>query len=202
MRKEGISTLEVLAALKPRNEKFNWRSLLIASEIESVNELASGGNHVFQVHESIEFNASTATSLAGELSTFHNRKFVHGDLKSRHILATIGESGSICGNGVRRFHLVDLEKAGHHPLVPNVLLDIFAARDLVQLFASLPRNSRVQDLRSRFLAEYFSGRKLSRFRAGLMLRILDLYAREGSFHQGKTLLENLLARVRKGPDKG
>ena len=161
MRKRGIQTLEVLAALKPRSETFNWNSLLIASEIEEVNELPSSGNHVFQVHESVEFDASIASTLAGELSGFHNRKFVHGDLKTRHILAKTNNFVGTSSNGVKKFHLVDLEKSKHYPLLPNPLMDIFAARDLVQLFASLPTNSNGQDLspvRYQFLAEYFSTR--------------------------------------------
>jgi hypothetical protein len=200
MRKEGIPTLEVLAALKPRNETFNWHSLLIASEIESVNELPSGGNHVFQVHKSIEFDRVIASELAGELSAFHDRKFVHGDLKSRHILAQTNTAKTFSSNGANRFHLVDLEKSKHYPLVPKALLDIFAARDLVQLFASLPSDSNGQDLgpvRSQFLSEYFSGRRLSKFRVSLILRILQLYSPGGSLRQGQTILENLVTHFRR-----
>ena len=195
MRGKGIQTLEVLAALKPRNERLNWHSLLIASEIDSVNELPSAGNHVFQVHESVRFDKGLASCLAGELSTFHNRKFVHGDLKSRHILARQNSTESFSGNGVKRFHLVDLEKSKYYPLVPDPLLDVLAARDLVQLFASLPNGQDLDPVRSQFLSEYFSGRKLSKLRIGLIRRILDLYSPGGSLRQGSTILENLIARV-------
>ena len=204
MRKSGIQTLEVLAALKPRSETFNWNSLLIASEIEEVNELPSSGNHVFQVHESVEFDASIASTLAGELSGFHNRKFVHGDLKTRHILARTNKFVGAATNGVKRFHLVDLEKSKHYPLLPNPLMDILAARDLVQLFASLPTNSNGQDLspvRSQFLAEYFSTRKLSSLRVKFIRRILGLYAPGGRLRQGTTLLESIVAQFSRGPSQ-
>jgi hypothetical protein len=204
MRAEGIQTLEVLAALKPRSERLNWHSLLIASEIDKVNELPSAGNHVFQVHDSVEFDSGIASSLAGELSAFHNRKFVHGDLKSRHILAKKISAISASSNGMKRFHLVDLEKSKYYPFIPDPLLDVFAARDLVQLFASLPQNSNGQDLapvRSQFLSEYYSGRRLSKFRMGLIQRILDLYSPGGSLHQGRTILESLVGRFRKAPSE-
>jgi hypothetical protein len=201
MRHGGIQTLEVLAALKPRKQTLNWNSLLIASEIESVNELPSAGNHVFQVHESVDFDTSIASTLAGELSAFHNRKFVHGDLKSRHILAKSNLSKAFSGNGFERFHLVDLEKSRHYPLLPSPLLDVLAARDLVQLLASLPVNSNGRDLTpiwTQFLAEYCSGRNLSKFRIGIIQRILDLYSPGGFLRQGSTLLESVISRFTNG----
>lgn len=202
MRRKGIPSLEVLAALKPRNETLNWHSLLIASEIESVNELPSAGNHVFQVHRSLDFDTSVASSLAGELSQFHDKKFVHGDLKSRHILAQIGLSQPVSENGEKRFHLVDLEKTRYFPFIPNHLLDVFAARDLVQLFASLPNSSNGQDLepqRAKFLAEYFSERRLSKLRIAVFRGILTLYSPEGTLQQGQTILQNVMAKLWRSP---
>jgi hypothetical protein len=198
IKESGFNTLEVLAALKPKNEKLNWHSLLIASEIEAVGELPSAGNHVSQVHEFIDFDTRMASSLAGELSRFHDRKLIHGDLKTRHILASNGNSSSHASNGIRKFHLVDLEKSRYFPRIPGALLDVLAARDLVQLFASLPMNSNGHNLvstKDQFLTEYFSKRNLSGFRAGLIRRILDLYSPEGGLRQGETILENLLGKL-------
>ena len=205
MEREGIQTLEVLAALKPRKETLNWHSVLIASEIESVNELPSGGNHVFQVHKSVEFDTSIASTLASELATFHDRKFVHGDLKTRHILAQMNTSTGVSSDGIKRFYLVDLEKSRHYPHLPNPLLDVLVARDLIQLLASLPVDSKCKDLaqaRSQFLSEYFSGRDLSKFRISVIQRILDLYSPEGGLRQGRTILESLITQLRKRSSRG
>jgi len=199
MRNEGIQTLEVLAALKPRNERLNWRSLLIASEIDSVNELPSAGNHVFQVHRSVPFDSSIASMLAQELSRFHDRRFVHGDLKSRHILAKKNVSTAHAGNGTGPFHLVDLEKCRRYRHLPNFLLDILTARDLVQLFSSLPVDAEGRSAASvwpRFLSDYFAGRNLSKSRIRFMQRILELYSPGGSLSQGKTLIDCLMIRFR------
>ena len=198
IKQSGFNTLEVLAALKPKNETLNWHSLLIASEIESVSELPSAGNHVSQVHEFIEFDTEVASSLAGELSKFHERKLIHGDLKTRHILASKENSSNHSRNGARKFHLVDLEKSRHLPHIPSALLDVLAARDLVQLFASLPVNSNGHNLvpaKAQFLSEYFSKRGLSGFRANLIRRILDLYSPDGGLRQGQTILENILGKI-------
>ncbi len=201
MKQAGIQTLEVLAALRPRNETLNWHSLLIATEIESVSELPSAGNHIFQVHESAEFDKSLGSLLARELSHFHNRKFVHGDLKTRHILARKNSSALVSGNGLKRFHLVDLEKSRHYPHLPSPLLDILAARDLVQLCASLPLDSSSPESLaawSQFLSEYFTHRNLPNFRSNVVRRILRLYSSGGGLRQGETLLQNLLIRLRRG----
>ena len=198
IKASGFNTLEVLAALKPKNETLNWHSLLIASEIESVSELPSAGNHVSQVHEFIEFDTKVASSLAGELSKFHERKLIHGDLKTRHILTSNENSSNHSSNGARKFHLVDLEKSRHFPLIPSTLLDVLAARDLVQLFASLPTNSNGHNLvptKDQFLSEYFSKRNISGFRAALIRRILGLYSPEGGLRQGETILTSLIGKI-------
>jgi hypothetical protein len=201
MRREGFQTLDVLAALKPKDETLNWNSLLIASEIESVNELPSAGQHVFQVHRALEFDSGVASTLADELSEFHESRFIHGDLKTRHILAEIQDATDVSGNGTRRFHLVDLEKCQHHPFLPKAFLDVLAARDLVQLFASLPVDDNGQNLfpvKSQFLKAYFAARKLSKRRKQVIQRVLDLYSPGGTLRQGRTLLSSLVAQLRRG----
>jgi hypothetical protein len=153
----------------------------------------------------VEFDTSIASTLAGELSKFHDRKFVHGDLKTRHILARMNTPTGVSSNGTDRFHLVDLEKSKHYPHLPDPLLDVLVARDLVQLLASLPADSNGEDLAQvwpQFLSEYFSGRDLSRFRIRVIQRILDLYSPEGSLQQGRTILESLITHLRRRSSRG
>ena len=201
MKREGLQTLDVLAALKPKGETLNWNSLLIASEIEEVNELPSAGRHVFQVHRAVEFDASIASTLANELSDFHDSRFIHGDLKTRHLLAKVPDLTDVSGNGMKRFHFVDLEKCKHHPFLPSSLLDVLTARDLVQLFASLPMNANGKNLlplKSQFLAEYFTARGLSKRRIQVIQGILGLYSPGGALRQGRTLLASLADQFRRG----
>jgi hypothetical protein len=77
------------------------------------------------------------------------------------------------------------------------------ARDLIQLFASLPRNSGEvsrRDLSESFLEQYLSARKLSSIRTVLIRKMLGLYQNESGSSQGKTLLKVIFEKLtsRKG----
>jgi hypothetical protein len=199
MQARGFTTIEVLAALKPRKELLNWNSLLIVTEIPSVCELSSTGNHVYPIHESIGFTPAVSTQLARDLSRFHESSFIHGDLKARHVLV---QSNGIAGSGDDSYTilLVDLEKSMHLPHTPRLVLDVLNARDLVQLFASLPndRNSPGSDrAREEFLRTYLSSRNLSPTRSRRIREIIQLYEPGGMFRQGRTLFSCLFDLVRK-----
>jgi hypothetical protein len=171
LAQESFPSLQVLAALKPRREILNWRSVLVALEIESVPELI--------------LSSGLVTGLGRFLARFHARGFFHGDLKSRHVLV-----GELPG-GAYQFHLVDLEKCLHLPRLPASPATLLAARDLVQLLVSLPLDP--HDPMTRLLldsysaASPFSSREAARIR-----RIVELYSEGGGFRQGRTLLVNLV----------
>ncbi len=188
LQEKGLGTLKVLAALKRKRELFNWCSFLVAREITPVYELASAGNHVFQIHPFLEYSPRVAAGLAQHLASFHRKGFFHGDLKTRHIL--IGRHS----NPLRRFYLVDLEKCHYLPHLPSFLKDVLAARDLIQLFASLKTPSSSEDadhLRYYFTEEYLSAIQLSLSRQVWLKKLLELYGPEGNLEQGQTVLTNL-----------
>lgn len=197
LAEKGFNTIEVLAALKPKRQILNWKGLLIAKEIERVKELPSEGTHKYQVHGQVEFDVHLQRRLAAELAALHNATFHHGDLKTRHILTQDR------GNSEPSFYFVDLEKARYHPLLPGLFRDVMAARDLIQLFASLPRNSGKgsgRDLSESFLEQYLSARKLSSIRKVLIRKMLALYQNESGSSQGKIFLRVIFEKLtsRKG----
>jgi tRNA A-37 threonylcarbamoyl transferase component Bud32 len=132
--------------------------------------------------------------VAHELAVFHNAGFVHGDLKSRHVLLQDRPSRDRA-----KVVLVDLEKAKSLNGLLGSAHDFFAARDLIQLLASLPIDSAassVQGITGKFLEEYFEIRTISPRRGRLMRRIIELYGPRGRFQQGRTLLQCLLGEIR------
>lgn len=195
LRQRGFPTLEVVAALKKKDELLNWTSLLIALEIESVFEIPSKGNHVFQIHEFLG-DSDWPASLGLHIARFHNAGFVHGDLKTRHILASIS-------NGEYCFYLVDLEKSRFMPRCPGAIRAILVARDLIQLLASL-REPKVggTDFGDRILDSYFQQVQHGPAFARRVQRLVRLYRGESGFKQGKTVVENLWHVVRPGQKQG
>jgi len=188
----GFKTIQVLAALKPSRQLLNWKGLLVAREIASVRELPSSGIHRYQVHQHTDFDPNLRFALARELARLHDSGFTHGDLKSRHIL-TRNE-----GDEIPDIYFVDLEKTGFHPCSPPFLKEIRAARDLIQLFASLPPTSESSpdlELREQFLRDYFSSRCLSDTRKQLIRQMLDFYRSESGLDQGKTLAKIFMERL-------
>ncbi len=176
-----IQTIEVLAALKKRRQILNWTSLVVAREIAPVQQLAAAGRHILDIHPEVELKEALAENLGAELARLHTHNFFHGDLKSRHILYR-PDSKTFC--------FVDLEKCSHHPLWPRLLKDILAARDLIQLFSSLPQDP-VQTNGNVLLEHYLSLRKMSQHRKGRLRQLIRLYGPEGGFRQGRTVLQNL-----------
>jgi hypothetical protein len=197
--RNGFKTIHVLAALKPKMQFLNWKGLLIAREIPDVKELPSEGSHFYQVHQQVEFDQNLQLSLARELARLHDQHFTHGDLKTRHILTRQN------GNGTPSIYFVDLEKTEHHPLIPSLLMDIFATRDLIQLFASLPPDSngcQRTETQNNFFSHYFSFRALSPFRRAVIGKLLNFYKTEGGLNQGKTLARVLFEKFRSHSKNG
>ncbi len=192
LREMGFPTLEVVAALKKKNELLNWTSILIALEIQSVFEIPSRGNHVFQIHRFLDVTRDWPVALGRHIARFHNAGFVHGDLKTRHILADLSEGGF-------RFHLVDLEKCRFLPRCPAAIRAILVARDLIQLLASLrePKagGTEIGDL---ILDSYLTEVQLGPVFARRVQKLVGLYRGDNGFKQGKTVAANLWNIVRPG----
>ena len=189
LKEHGFSTLDVLAALKRRGQLLNWTGLLIAGDIQSVCELPSTGRHVFRIHGSVDLSGDLAASLGKYLASLHNASFLHGDLKTRHILVSRGAEGWF-------FHLVDLEKCLYLPHLPSPLRVLVAGRDLVQLFASLPEAD-VESSGGVLLESYLEAIRLSARQKERLRRITALYGKRGRFRQGRTLLANVLDIVKR-----
>ena len=199
LRDHGFETLDVIAALRPRRQLFKWTSLLIASEVQSVFELPSVGTHVFQIHKWIDFDQAVASALARELARFHDRAFFHGDLKSRHILTRTASAEDSKDKDLS-FVLVDLEKTRRMPHLPYPARDILAARDLVQLLASLPTEfggHSLQPARDLLLQEYLSRRRISSRRKAFIRRVLKMYEPGGVLVQGNTVLGGLTSHLKR-----
>ena len=187
LRVQGFGTLEVVAAMKKRGEWLNWHSLVVAREIESVREIASEGNHVYQVHAAAELSPELARQLAEELVRFHAQGFFHGDLKTRHILVRT--------NPTVRFFFVDLEKCRYLPYLPGFLRDVLAARDLVQLLTSLPGPFTTSNDQVRhFLERYLEAAGLPLDPVPRIVKMVNLYSQEGPLSQGQTVLGGLVRR--------
>lgn len=187
LRQRGIDTLKILAALKKKGEMFNRHSFLVAQEIPSVYEMASAGQHVFQIHPTVEFSSPIAASLARYLAMFHGRGFFHGDLKTRHILVQHDR------NSDYQFYFVDLEKCRYLSFLPGRLRDILAARDLIQLFASLPADAR--KFRERFLRDYARALNLSSSRQRWLRKLVTFYDPGRGLRQGEPMLTSLWKRI-------
>ena len=189
LRSQGFATLEVVAAVKKKGEWLNWHSLVVAREIESVREIASEGDHIYQVHPPAELSPQLAERLAGELVRFHARGFFHGDLKTRHILVQTDSSSP--------FFFVDLEKCRYLPHLPGLLRDILIARDLIQLLTSLPGAfTTSNELVNHFLGSYLEAAGLPPDPPHRMIRIVNLYSQEGPLSQGRTVLSGLVRRAK------
>ncbi len=196
LREMGFPTLEVVAALKKKNEVLNWTSILVALEIQSVFEIPSRGDHVFQIHDFLEVSTDWPVALGRHIARFHNVGFVHGDLKTRHILADLSPGGF-------RFHLVDLEKCRFLPRCPAAIRTILVARDLIQLLASLrePRagGTEIGDL---IFDSYLRDLQYGAVFARRVQKLVHLYRGETGFKQGKTVVENLWDIVKPGAKQG
>ncbi len=193
LREAGFDTLEVLAAFRPKWQMLNWSSCLVARELQSVQELPSTGRHVYQLHTWAEFNTDVAAAVAARLADLHNSRFVHGDLKTRHILTRRNGGGS-----PPQILFVDLEKTKRIPATLARVHDFFAARDLVQLLASLPREldgRTMVPIRHGFLEKYFLSRRLPASRQRLISRLLRLYEPGGGLRQGETVFRSLTAAM-------
>ncbi len=189
LRSQGFGTLKVVAAVKRKGEWLNWHSLMVAREIKSVREIASEGSHIYRVHPPAELSPQLVKQLAGELVRFHDRGFFHGDLKTRHILVQKNSSSP--------FFFVDLEKCRYLPRLPGLMRDILVARDLIQLLTSLPGTfTASNDLVSYFLRSYLEAAGLSPEPTPRIIRIVNLYSREGPLSQGQTVFNSLLRRAR------
>ncbi|MEJ2078706.1 MAG: lipopolysaccharide kinase InaA family protein [Acidobacteriota bacterium] len=189
LREAGFDTLEVVAAFRPKWQFLNWASFLVARELQSVQELPSTGRHVYQLHTWVDFDNSVAAAVATNLANLHDSRFVHGDLKTRHILAR--RNGSGCPPQIL---FVDLEKTKRIPASLTRLHDFFAARDLIQLLSSLPRELHGRTIvpnRDHFLKQYFLARRLPPQRQRLIRQLLRLYEPGGGLHQGETILRSL-----------
>ncbi len=193
LRQAGFDTLEVLAAFRPKWQFLNWTSFLVARELQSVQELPSTGRHVYQLHTWVDFSNDVAAAVAANLADLHNSRFVHGDLKTRHILARQNGAAS-----PPQIVFVDLEKTKRIPGSLTRLHDFFAARDLVQLLASLPREVDGRTIvpnRDHFLEKYFQARRLSPRRQRFIRRLLRLYEPGGGLRQGETVLKSLTSAL-------
>jgi tRNA A-37 threonylcarbamoyl transferase component Bud32 len=170
---------------------LNWKGILVAREIEDIKELSSEGYHMYRVHGQVAFSSEVRDSLARELAKLHDSGFMHGDLKTRHILTREN------GDGILTIYFVDLEKTGYHPFLLGFLTDVLATRDLIQLFASLPAESGEdqKEIRTGFLDQYLTLRRLSQTRRRLINKMLRLYQTERGLDQGKTLLRVLLNKL-------
>jgi len=189
IRGSGFPSIEVLAAIRPTGELLNWNSLLIVREIPNVRELPARGNHVYRVHEEVEFSRAVADRTAEELARFHDAGFYHGDLKSRHILVSGPQDSP------SRITFVDLEKAAFIRFLPFFYRDLLAARDLVQMLSSLPepeQDAPLENRKTEFLSTYLSRRKAGEFRLSITRKAVGLYLDKGSLRQGETVLQAII----------
>lgn len=193
LRKLGFPSIEVLAAIRPKNEILNWNSMLIAREILNVRELPASGKHVYRVHARVPFSAEVAEQTASELARFHDSGLFHGDLKSRHVLVS-----EISENKGPEVFFVDLEKTRNPKFIPPFLRDILAARDLIQLLTSLPGGEEAaegNEEKSILLTRYLEHRKLGSRRSQRIRRAVRLYLDSASLRQGETLLKGLKRKM-------
>lgn len=195
LRDKEIETLRVVAAYRPRRQFLNWRSYLIVREIESVLELPAVGRHSYQLHQRITLDGGLIKAVARQIAVLHNLGFVHGDLKSRHVL--------VRRNGLEPelsdIVLVDLEKTRSLGRWPNSLGDLYAARDLIQLLSSIPDQADslpLSDRKKELILTYFAQRRLPPARSSRIEHFVNLYGPQGSFRQGRTLVGELLRRLR------
>lgn len=184
----GFPCMQILAAVRPRRTFPRKGSLVIAREIPRVRQLPAFGNHYLDIHAEADLEVETAVSLGKHIASLHNASIFHGDLKSRHILL---DSDSAT------FFLVDLEKCRSLPKWPRFVQDILAARDLIQLFHSLPGDGSLSRQRRKLLDAYHETLAVSIRSRNRIGWFLSLYGDRGGFEQGLTLLENLARKWKK-----
>jgi hypothetical protein len=187
-----IDTIAVLAALRSKERAREWTSVVVAREIPAVRQLPASERHFLDIHPQQDFTVEIAAALGGELANLHSKEFFHGDLKSRHVLYRSDTGG---------FYFVDLEKCGQHRLWPSFLKDILAARDMIQLLNSLPRDPEGEQFNDLVMTTYLDQRKLPARRKGRIKKWIRLYGQQGGFQQGRTFLENLTLLIRRSPEK-
>jgi hypothetical protein len=90
---------------------------------------------------------------------------------------------------------VDLEKCWAARSFPHLVQDVLCSRDLIQLFTSMPDTDFYRNhVSPQILDSYWKARRLPEKRSHRITRYLKLYGPEGDFHQGKTLLDNVMSR--------
>ena len=182
----GIGTFQVLASVKRKGVILNRKSFVLVREIPCVTEIASHTDHSSDIHDHTELTSDLAAALGKAVAHLHNQSFVHGDLKTRHVL--LGEESP------PEIFFVDLEKCWSIRSLPQRVQDILCARDLIQLFTSMPDNDFYRTrVPSQVLDSYWRSRKLTDKRSERILGYLQMYGPSGRFRQGKTLLENVLS---------
>ena len=182
----GIGTFQVLASVKKRRVVLNRKSFVLVREIPSVTEIASRTDHSSDIHDHTELTADLSAALGKAVAHLHNQSFVHGDLKTRHVL--LGEDSP------PEIFFVDLEKCWSIRPFPSLVQDVLCARDLIQLFTSMPDNEFYRTrVPHQVLDSYWRSRELDGKRSERILSYLQMYGPEGRFRQGKTLLENVLS---------
>lgn len=181
----GIGTFQVLASVKKKRVILNRRSFVLVREIPQVTEIASRSNHSSEIHEHTDLTAELASSLGAAIANLHNKGFVHGDLKTRHVLLRKSDLPEI--------FFVDLEKCWSIRALPKLFQDVVCSRDLIQFFTSMPERSFYRNhVRQEVLTAYWKSRNLSHSRKQRIIGYLRMYGPDGGFRQGKTLLENVL----------
>lgn len=197
----GVPTLDVWAAFRPKYQLHNRCSYLLAAEVPDVEELPSVGCHIYQLHAWARLDRTLLRHLAAAVARLHSAGFTHGDLKARHVLVQrMARSEPV-------IYLVDLEKTARIDRLPPPLQDVFAARDWIQLLASLDTTAvvsdgggRPPDVASLLLDEYLELRALPPHRRRRLRRFVQLYRDRDGFRQGATLLQNLWwSLTRKAP---
>lgn len=193
LRQAGFETLDVLAAFRPRRQYLNWRSFMIAREITPVLELPSSGRHRYPVHQAAELGSELLSAVAATLARFHDLGFIHGDLKTRHVLAHLN-GASPGATYPWEIVLVDLEKTRWLPGFLGRFHDLLAARDLIQLCASLPDAAAPPgpSAKTELVDRYFELRGLTPHRRRRIQQVIQMYRPGGVFRQGRTLWRSLV----------
>ncbi len=188
LEREGFQGVPVLAAVWRRGFLSRSDGLVVMQEVPDVVELESWGRHRSRTHDRIAWEDPIAANLASTLARLHEKRLFHGDLKSRHILVRPGDTD--------QFIFADLEKMKRLGRSPGLALDLFAARDLIQLLSSIRDGHPESQVNNGFLEKYLAGRDLGSRRSNRLRAMVGLYGPGGRFRQGETVLRNLLGALR------
>jgi hypothetical protein len=215
MQALGVPTIEIVA-LGHETSGVRSREFFIARKIGNSVSLPAGLGHSYEiVPEAREVSERLVESLAQFISDLHRKRFIHGDLKSRHILIQNPPHGREDGDKNAdgrsatpsrhsrfsdsrtedlKFYLVDLEKARSFRFLPETLVDLLRVRDLIQLSASCSQLI-TNKQKARFLRNYLRRLAVPSARRRIFYYVVRLYS-EHDFRQGRTLLENVFAALR------